>query len=118
MVERKLEKTLEINKDMYKDIKNMVDFYLMTNVVNKDYLPKVDVQYIGMNDDDCKELRDIMFRNNYRKGKFRYYKKEYLERCVGMEWLCYSPYSHPDVDIPHGVLYLYEGWDKGEQTNR
>lgn len=118
MIERNLEKVLEINKDMYKDMKNMADFYVMTGVINEHYLPKINVEYIGMNHDDCMELRDIMFKNNYRKGKFKHYKKEYLERCIGWEWLCYSPFNNHRVDIPHGVLYLYEGWGKGDKTNK
>ena len=115
MRERKLEKVLEINKDMYKDMKNMVDFYTMVGVWHEGVDYKPDVQYIGMNDEDCRELQDLMINNNYRKGKYRRYSKENLRKMAAWEWLFYSPFSNPDVDIPHGVLYLYEGWDKGER---
>lgn len=113
MVERKIEKVLEINKDMYKDMKNMVDFYTMVGVwyEGADYKP--DVQCIGMNNEDCQELQSLMVKNNYHKGKFRHYNKDTLRSMAAWEWLCYSPLSSPNLEIPHGVLYLYEGWDKG-----
>ena len=113
MVERKIEKVLEINKDMYKNMKNMVDFYTMVGVwyEGADYKP--DVQYIGMNNEDCQELQSLMVKNNYHKGKFRHYSKDTLRSMAAWEWLCYSPLSSPNLEIPHGVLYLYEGWDKG-----
>ena len=108
MVERKIEKVLEINKDMYKNMKNMVDFYTMVGVwyEGADYKP--DVQYIGMNNEDCQELQSLMVKNNYHKGKFRHYNKDTLRSMAAWEWLCYSPLSSPNLEIPHGVLYLYE----------
>lgn len=115
MTNFKIEKTLEINKDMYKDMKNMVDFYVMTGVwyEGADYKP--DVTRIYMNYEDCLELQGLMVKNNYRKGKFRRYNKKQLKSMAAWEWLCYSPASSLNLDIPHGVLYLCEGWDKGEK---
>lgn len=114
MRERKLEKVLEINKDMYKDMKNMMDFYTMVGVWHEGVDYKPDVQLIEMNEEDCKELKTLMINNNYRKGKYRGYSWENIVRMASWEWLFYSPWINPKVGMPHGVLYLYEGWDKGE----
>lgn len=127
MVERKLVKIIPINKDMYKDIKNLAEFYEACGVVTKtqdefgqtNYEPKIDVTMIGMNGNDCKALYDLLVQNNYRKGKYRHYNKEALKRMTSWEMLYYCPYyideklSNEKDYIPSGELWLFEGWDKG-----
>lgn len=116
MVERKIVKVLEINKDMYKDMKNMVDFYTMVGVWHKGADYKPDVRLIGMNRDDCMELETLIVNNNYRKGKFKSHSKASIKKMAVWEWLGYAPSCSPDLNIPHGVLYLYEGWDQCEKN--
>ena len=131
MIERKLEKTIPINPEMYKDMKNMLDFYIMTGltkVTGKDYAgkliidPAINVTLIGMNSEDCEALKQLMIDNNYKKGKMRHYSKKRLETMASWEMLYYAPMTlnpaftkEPDIH-EHGLLYLYEGWDKSSET--
>ena len=125
----KLEKTIPITKDMYKDIKSLAEFYVAVGLSRKyidnsgqERITQLDVTLVGMNSTDCNELRVILYRNNYKKGKLRYCNKQALDKMIGWEMLCYAPYSidprlcdEPDIH-ESGLLYLYEGWDKPNEN--
>ena len=130
MKEMKLIKTIPIDKDIYKDMKNLIDFYVMTGLTKilmddfgNEYLdPLIDVTCVGMNSEDCNELKTIMFDNNYRKEKYRRYNKKNLSQAIGWEMLYYAPYSvdpaftGKEDPHEHGLLYLYEGWNQGKKN--
>ena len=113
-MKRKLEDIKIIKKikapfEMYSSMKNMEEFYKMVGIFDLKGDKLGNVTKIHMNNDECEYLKELLFKNNYRKGKFKQYKKEYLKRCIAMEWVCYSPCSLI-LDVPKGEIWLEEGW--------
>lgn len=105
----KIVKKIKAPLEMYSSIKDLGEFYKVIGLLDLLNTNKGDATKIHMNNEECEYLKELMFKNNYRKGKFKRYKKEYLERCVSMEWLCYSPCSSI-LDVPKGEIWLEEGW--------
>ena len=105
----KIIKKIKAPLEMYSSMKNMEEFYKMVGILDLKGDKLGDATKIHMNNDECKYLKEFLFKNNYRKGKFKLYKKEYLERCIAMEWLCFSPCSLI-LDVPKGEIWLEEGW--------
>lgn len=110
----KFVKKINITEEQYASMKNMVDFYTFIGLFTGS--EKIDVQKVHMNDDDCRKLEDLMFKNSYRKGKFRHYTKKALKTSCAWEWLGYSPCSI--FDIPHNEIWLEEGWLMNEQETQ
>ena len=105
----KIIKKIEAPLEKYSTMKNMEEFYEMVGIIELKAGKQGDATKIHMNNDECEYLKELLFKNNYRKGKFRRYKKEYLERCVAWEWVFYSPCSLI-LDVPKGEIWLEEGW--------
>lgn len=105
----KIVKKIKAPFEIYSTMRNMEDFYEMVGLLDLKGDCVGDVTKIHMNEEECEALKDLMFKNNYRKGKLRSYKKEYLRSCVAMEWVCYSPCSSV-IDVPKGEIWLEEGW--------
>ena len=105
----KIVKKIEIPLEMYSSMKDMEEFYRMVGILELKGDKLGDVTKIHMNNDECEYLKELLFKNNYRKGKFRHYKKEYLERCIAWEWVLFSPCSLI-LDVPKGEIWLEEGW--------
>ena len=108
----KIVKKIDAPFELYSTMKDISEFYKKVGLLDyTDDQHSIDVQKIHMNDDECQYLKELLFDNNYRKGKFRHYSRDYLRRCANMEWLHYSPCSFI-LDVPKGEIWLEEGWLK------
>lgn len=102
------DKIIPITKDMYKNTKNMEEFYEsigITAMISEGYT--FDVQKIYMNKEDVEELQSIFLKNLKKSEDYKQYTDKSLKNRIGWEWLLYSPNS--SKDIKSGYIYLEDG---------
>ena len=101
-------KVVKINEYMYKNIKNLVEFYENVGLFERNKGKQINVTKVHVGLNTHQKLRELLFKNNYRKGKYRNYNKNSIETMVSWEMLYGSPVM--SEEIPDDEIWLEEGW--------
>lgn len=101
-------KIVKINEDMFKDIKSLVDFYNAIGLLDRTRYQKINVTRVFISPANINKIRELLFKNNYRKGNYRHYNKKNLKTIISWEMLYGSP-AMSDL-VPDDEIWLKEGW--------